>query len=255
MPRHRWARVMAALVIREMATRFGRSAGGYLWAILEPLGGIVLLSIAFSLALRKPPLGTSFILFYSSGIIPFTMYGSMARAVSQSISSNKGLLSYPVVTALDAVLAKFVLTFLTTLMTSALLATGIILFFRLHVTLDLWALSAAFCLAALIGLGVGTLNCVLFGLYPTWRNVWSVVTRPLFILSGVLFLFESVPPAFQKVLWWNPITHVIALMRSGFYGSYHPSFVSYPYVIAFSLTLFVVGAYLLRRHTRLLLDQ
>lgn len=254
-PRYRWARVLAALVIREMATRFGRSAGGYLWAILEPLGGILLLSVAFSLALRTPPLGTSFILFYASGIIPFNMYNAMARSVAQAISSNRGLMGYPVVTALDAVFAKFALTFLTTLLTSTILATGIILFFRLHVTLDPGALGAAFCLAALLGLGVGTMNCVLFGLYPTWKNVWSVVTRPLFILSGVLFLFESAPPRFQAALWWNPITHVVSLMRSGFYGSYDPHFVSYPYVIGFGLTLFVVGAYLLRRHTRLLLDQ
>ncbi len=254
-PRYRWVRVLSALVIREMATRFGRSAGGYLWAILEPVGGIALLSIAFSLALRHPPLGTSFILFYSSGVIPFSMYSTMSRSIATAISSNRGLMGYPVVTALDAVFAKFVLTFLTTLLTSTILATGIILLFRLHVTLDLGALSAAFCLAALLGLGVGTMNCVLFGLYPTWKNVWSVITRPLFILSGVLFLFESAPPAFQAALWWNPIAHVIALMRSGFYGSYHPHFVSPAYVISVGLTLFVVGAYLLRRHTRLLLDQ
>lgn len=254
-PRHRRLRVIAALVVREMATRFGRSAGGYLWAILEPLGGILLLSVAFSLALRKPPLGTSFILFYASGVIPFSMYNTMARGISLSISSNRGLLSYPVVTALDAVFAKFALSFLTAMTTALLLFTGIILGFRLHVTLDIAALIAAFSLAALFGLGVGTVNCVLFGLFPTWKNVWTVLTRPLLIFSGVLFLFENAPPVFQKILWWNPIVHIIALMRSGFYGSYNPIFISYPYVIGVSLSLFVVGAYLLRRHTSLLLDQ
>ncbi|PJN95492.1 hypothetical protein CNY89_08180 [Amaricoccus sp. HAR-UPW-R2A-40] len=110
-------------------------------------------------------------------------------------------------------------------------------------------------LAALLGLGVGTVNCVLFGLYPTWKNVWSVLSRPLFILSGVLFLFESAPPTFQKILWWNPLIHVVALVRSGVYAEYNPLFISYPYVIGVALTLFVIGAYLLRRHTSLLLDQ
>lgn len=255
MPRFRWLRVVSALVIREMATRFGRSSGGYIWAILEPLGGIALLSIAFSLALRKPPLGTSFMLFYASGMVPYTFYNAMARGISQAVSSNKGLLSYPVVTTLDAVIAKFVLTFFTSLMTAVLLISGIVLVFSLHVVLDPAALITAFALASLIGLGVGSVNCVLFGLYPTWKNVWSVLTRPLFIFSGTLFLFESVPPVFQSILWWNPLTHVIALMRSGFYGSYDPLFISYPYVIGFGLTLFVIGAYLLRRHARLLLDQ
>lgn len=254
-PRLRWLRVVAALMIREMAARFGRSAGGYLWALAEPLGGIMLLSIAFSFALRKPPLGTSFMLFYASGMLPYTMYNAMWRGVSRAVSSNRGLLSYPVVTAFDAVIAKAALTFLTTMLIALVLFCVVIIGFRPHVNLDLAPMAAAFCLAALLGLGVGTMNCVLFGLYPTWKNVWTVLTRPMLILSGVLFLFESAPPAFQSVLWWNPLIHVIALMRSGVYGTYDPLFVSIPYVIGVALTTFVLGAYLLRRHTSLLLDQ
>ena len=45
--------------------------------------------------------------------------------------------------------------------------------------LDLAAVGAAFVCAALLGLGVGTLNCVLFGFFPTWSNIWKVLTRPL----------------------------------------------------------------------------
>ena len=48
-------RTVLALMLREMATTYGRSAGGYLWAILDPVLGIALLSVLFSLALRHPP--------------------------------------------------------------------------------------------------------------------------------------------------------------------------------------------------------
>ena len=92
-------------------------------------------------------------------------------------------------------------------------------------------MALALALAAVLGLGVGTLNCVLFGFFPTWKNVWAVLTRPLFILSGVFYVYETVPAKFQAVLWWNPLVHVIAVMRAGFYGTYHPQFVSYPYVL------------------------
>ena len=47
-------RIVMALMLREMATTYGRSAGGYLWAILEPILGIALLSVIFSLALARP---------------------------------------------------------------------------------------------------------------------------------------------------------------------------------------------------------
>ena len=137
-PRLRWLRVVTALVIREMAAKFGRSAGGYFWALAEPLGGILLLSIAFSLALRSPPLGDNFMLFYMTGDrSPSACYGTMSKGVAGAVKSNKGLLNYPVVTALDAVVAKFVLNFLTIFLVAAALAAGIILGAGLHVNLDL----------------------------------------------------------------------------------------------------------------------
>lgn len=248
-------RVITALVIREMGARFGRSAGGYLWALAEPLGGILLLAFAFSLALRQPPLGTSFLLFYASGIIPYSLFNTMSKAVAGAISTNRGLLNYPVVSVLDAVFAKFMLNFLTLFLTATILSAGVIIGGGLHVNLDLGALLAAFGLAALLGLGVGAMNCVLFGFFPTWRNVWSVLTRPLFIISGVIFLFESMPAELQRVMWWNPLVHVIALMRSGFYGAYDPTFISGTYVIGIGLGLFTLGGYLLRRHAAFLIDQ
>ena len=48
-----WLRVLFALVVREMATKFGRSWGGYLWAIAEPLGGILLLTARLQLRLPQ----------------------------------------------------------------------------------------------------------------------------------------------------------------------------------------------------------
>ena len=254
-PRFRRFRVLTALVLREMGTKFGRSSGGYFWALAEPLGGIVLLAIAFSLALRSPPLGTSFMLFYATGMIPFSLFRTMSGGVAGAIKTNRGLLAYPVVTALDAVLAKFVLNFMTITLVSVILFTGIILGFGLHVNLDLGAVALAVAMAGVLGLGIGTLNCVLFGFYPTWKNVWTILNRPLFILSGIFFTFEMVPKAFQAVLWWNPIVHIIGVMRSGFYGTYEAAYVSLPYVLGIGLGTFVLGAWLMRRHASALIEQ
>ena len=197
-PRFQRLRVITALALRGMDTKFGRSAGGYLWAVAEPLGGIVLLALVFSLAVRSPPIGTSFMLFYATGVIPFRMFNAMSGAVSSAISANRGLLAYPVVKPLDAVFARFALNFMTDFLVATLLFVGIIRFTGLTVNLDLAAIAGAFTLTALLGLGIGTLNCVLFGLYPTWKNFWSVLTRPLFFLSGIFFLFESVPTAVPR---------------------------------------------------------
>ena len=253
-PRAQRLRVIAALMMRDMTTTYGKSAGGYVWAILQPLGGIVLLAIAFSLALRAPPLGTSFMLFYATGVMPFSTYNAVARAVAGAVSSNRGLLTYPVVTVLDAVFAEFLLNMLTLGVLAVILLAGIVWFFELHINLELGAAVRGMAMAGLLGLGVGSLNCVLFGFFPTWKNVWAVLTRPMLIVSGVLFTYESAPPGLQAVLWYNPLVHVIAVTRSGFYGIYDPQFVSYPFVLGIAFGLFLTGGYLLRRHASTLIE-
>ena len=48
-------RTISALVLREMSTRYGRTPGGYIWSLLEPIAAILFLSLGFSLVIRTPP--------------------------------------------------------------------------------------------------------------------------------------------------------------------------------------------------------
>ena len=96
---------------------------------------------------------------------------------------------------------------------------------------------------------------MLFGFFPTWKNVWSVLSRPLFLMSGILYLYDSIPTALQAILWWNPMLQVVGMMRSGFFGSYEAEYVSMPYVLVIAGVLFVVGSWLIRRHASFLIEQ
>ncbi|MBR9762451.1 MAG: sugar ABC transporter permease, partial [Rhodobacteraceae bacterium] len=77
------ARRVCALMLREMATSQGRAPGGYLWAVLEPVAGITLMSLIFSLALRNPSLGVTFPLFYATGMLPFTLFTHLTGRIAQ----------------------------------------------------------------------------------------------------------------------------------------------------------------------------
>ena len=81
-----------------------------------------------------------------------------------------------------------------------------------------------------------------------------MLTKPLFIISGMFYTFESLPPQAQAVLWYNPLLHAVGLMRSGFYGGYDAYYVSPGYVLTIAGTSFLIGAYLLRRHAMALLE-
>ncbi|QOL81547.1 ABC transporter permease [Pseudooceanicola spongiae] len=248
-------RTIAALILREMATSYGRSPGGYLWAVIEPVAGIALLSIVFSMGFRAPSLGVNFPLFYATGMLPFMMFSHLASKIAQSIDFSRPLMAYPAVTWLDAILARFVLNMVTQLMVGQLILAGILLLFRTRASLDFGDIFAGYALAALLGLGVGTMNCLLTGLFPVWVHAWSIIMRPMFLISTIFFTFESVPQPWRDGLWYNPLVHVIGLMRRGVYGGYDAAFASPAYVAGLAMGLLAIGMLFLRRFHRVILNR
>lgn len=243
-------RVIFALMLREMATTYGRSPGGYIWAVLEPAGGIALLTLVFAAAFRSPPLGTNFPIFYASGMVPFLMYTDISGKVALSLQFSKPLLAYPSVTFLDALLARFVLNLLTQLLVSYIIFVGLLMLFETRTAPDLPKISLALAMAAALALGVGTFNCVLMSMIPVWQRLWSILNRPLFIISGIFFLFGTIPEPWRGILWYNPLMHVVGEMRAGFYPSYTAAYVSPAYVFGVSFTLLATGLLFLRRYHR-----
>ncbi len=244
------ARTITALVLREMSTRYGRTPGGYLWTVLEPLAAILFLSLGFSLMFRNPALGNSFLLFYATGYMPFETYMTLSRTCRHAIGFSRPLLRYPAVTWADAVLARVLLNGLTTVLNSVLLIGGILLIVDTQTILAPAPAIIAFALAILLGLGIGSINAVLTTFFPVWDIIWSVVNRPLFIASGIFFLYDNMPKFAQEILWYNPLIHIVGLARQGFYPTYAADYVSVPYVVFLSLGLTTLGFLLLGRYHR-----
>jgi len=248
-------RTIVALVLREMSTRYGRTPGGYLWGIIEPLAAIMVLSIAFSLVMRTPALGTSFLLFYSTGYLPFNLYQALSNTISKAITFSKPLLKYPAVTWVDALTARFLLNSLTSLLITVLLVSGILAVIDSRTVLDFPKIVSGLSLAMILGLGVGVLNCALSGLFPLWEMIWSIFTRPLFLASGVIFLYDTMPPLAREILWYNPLIHVIGRMRTGFYPTYTAPYINEVYVLSIALICLALGLILLGRYHRDILNR
>lgn len=246
-------RVLFALVLREMSMLYGRNPGGYIWAIIEPLGMIIILSIAFSLVLRSPSLGTSFLLFYATGMLPFLMFQTISRVIGNALGFSKALLQYPSVLWIDAIFARACLHVLTELLVTTVVLGGIMIFVESSQQIHLQHMLVAMVGMVLLGLGMGLINAILFSLWPIWRSIWGIVTRPLLLASGVLYIFEDMPRAAQDVLYYNPLIHLTTLFRQGVYPTYSPQFVSLAYVYGIGIVLTAFGLLLLRRfHLRVL---
>jgi capsular polysaccharide transport system permease protein len=255
--RFRTARTVLALMLREMSTTYGRTPGGYLWAVLQPIGGIAMLTLvlAYGIRLRSPGLGTNFPLFFATGILPFMMYNLIQNKVARAIPNSRALLFYPGVTFIDAILARTALHGIKQMMVFYIVLWGILSVFDTGAILDFPPILAALVMALALGFGIGCLNAVLMPLFPVWASVWGIATTPLFLLSGVLFTYESLPPMGKAVLWYNPLIHIIGMTRTGVYPTYTGSYISPAYVMAVSMVCAAAGLMLLRRHYRRILTE
>jgi len=248
------SRTIMALMLREMATTYGRNPGGYLWAVLEPVAGVALMSFVFALAFRNPALGISFPMFYASGMVPFIAFNDLTSKLARALQFSKPLLTYPTVTFLDAILARFVLNMITQLMVGYIVFVGLMILFETRVVPDIWVIAQAYALTAFLALGVGITNCFLSMRFPAWQQIWSVLMRPMFIISGIFFLYGTIPQPYRDYLWYNPLIHIVGLMRRGFYPTYDAPYVSQLYVSGVSMALITVGLFLLWRFHRDLLQ-
>ncbi|MEM7524627.1 MAG: ABC transporter permease [Pseudomonadota bacterium] len=238
-------RVIFALMMREMSTRYGRSAGGYIWAIIEPVGMIAVMSIVFGFVLRTPALGSNFPLFFATGFLPFSYYMELANFSSSAVGMNRPLLTYPRVTPMDTVIARVALQFITLCVVSVLILGGIIIFYDIHTVYDFSSMIEGVALASLLGFGNGVTNAVIISYVPTYMNVWKILTRPLFLISGVFFIPDELPRVARDLLWYNPISHAVGLVRRGFYPTYEADWISHLYLGGTAVGLTTVGLFLI----------
>ena len=252
--RFRTFRSISALVLREMASTYGRSPGGYLWAILEPVAAIALMSVIFSMIFRSPSLGTNFPYFYAGGFLPFMMYAAISSQIAASIRYSKALLAYPAVTFMDAILARLLLNFMTHILVTFIVISGIVFAYDLKPILHWPSLFLAMSMAISMAIAVGVMNCFLITSYPLWERIWAIANRPMFIISGLLFIPESLPAQMREYMMYNPLAHVTSEMRKGMFASYDAVHVSPMYVFTIAIGMTSLSLlFLLRYHKDIVL--
>lgn len=247
-------RSVLALVLREMTSTYGRAPGGYLWTILEPVLGIAFISYIFSLGFRTPRLGNNFPIFFATGILPFYMSILIASNVAQAVNYSKALLNYPMVSYMDAIIARLILTASNQLLVNIILLFGIVSVWETRTVFQVDRALLAYSMAIVFGFSLGVFNCFFVTRFQLYQRIYSIATRPLFFASGIIFLYESMPRVIQNILWYNPLMHVTGELRGAFYLQYEAKYVMSTYVFLVSGVMCLLGFILLHRYHRDMLE-
>jgi capsular polysaccharide transport system permease protein len=234
-------KVIAALTLRETRSRYGSSKLGYFWALFEPFAHVMVFIGIFSALDRAPPIGQSTGLFILTGIIPWLLFSNIVNGVMGGLQANKALLGYPQVMPMDISISRVILESSTLLLVLLVfLAIAAYLGFSIRIDSFLQMMSATG-LLIIFSMGVGMINAALVAKYPSYKSIYSSISRPLYFISGVFFTADFLSPEVYDVVSINPLLHLIEWFRSGFYTSYSSDLYDPKYTIVVCVGFFVCG--------------
>lgn len=236
------SRVIHALIMREIITRYGRRNLGFLWLFLEPaiftLGVTVLWStVRVGHGQRDFPITALVLTGYTASLA--WRYG--AGRTLAAVNANLALLYHPVVTVLDLLLSRILLeiigvtgafVFLVFLFSSAGL---------MELPVNYWYVIVGWSLQIWFSAGLSLLVGALGTVYETVERIWHVTSYILFILSGTFFLVEWLPPELREYALYMPTVNNIELLRYGFVGDIMTPYYNIHYSAMFNLYLTLAG--------------
>ena len=239
-------RFIGALLLRESKTRFGRSELGYLWAILEPISHVAVMCLVYWAINRLAPVGPSVMLFFVTGVLPFFLFHKTALHLGASVRGSQKVLRMPFMAPIDIIVARAVLEGLTWLVVACILLLTLVAMGMAEAPAEWGIVGLAAIVTFGLGVGVGLVNASAMALWPSWIQIYSVLTRPLYIFSAIFYSIDQVPSGLQYWLSWNPLLHGVLWFRLGFRADYASPVLDEQYLLSWVAGSILFGLCVLR---------
>jgi capsular polysaccharide transport system permease protein len=237
-------RIMHALLLRELSTRFGRDNIGFLWIMGEPIIFAAGVSVLWSQI--RPP--------YENGIpmIPFVVTGYMPlillrQVVGHSVNAVKGnttLLFHRMITPLHIILSRALIEFIGITMSFVVIvfvyhALGVMMF-PSHFT-GLALVYGGWFLLAWVSLAIGLIMSALAEIFEVVERVVQIVTYVSIPISGSFLMASDMTPKLRTMATALPLIHCFEMLRRGYFGDGVVTIYNVPLVVAWAAGLTLVG--------------
>lgn len=212
-------RVVNALLMREILTRYGRHNIGFLWLFVEPmmftLGVTALWTVAKSFHGSNLPIAA----FALTGYSTVLLWRNMPARCIGAIEPNLSLMYHRNVKILDLFIARLLLegggaTISFAVLSLVFIATGLVdPPENVLQVVGGWLMTAWFGVSLALFLGCLAQESELVD------KLWHPLAYLLFPLSGAAFLVDALPPVAQNYLLYLPMVHGTEYIREGYFGS------------------------------------
>ncbi|MBN3789418.1 ABC transporter permease [Burkholderia sp. Ac-20353] len=234
-------RVIYALFLRELKTRFGKHRLGYLWVFLEPVVHMLVLFAILGLIAKHTMPGIPFPVFLICGLVPYFMFINIALRSLNALEANLGLLSYRPVHPLDTLIARAGLECIISAVVLVVLLVILDLSGQSVQLSDIPELAAIWGVLVLFGLGIGIIFMVIGHEFPVSEKIIPLFMRPLYFMSAVMYPLTTIPAEYRGWVLWNPLVHALELLRHTVVPAYAVENVSLVYMTFSALVVLFAG--------------
>jgi len=246
-------RVIKALMIRELTTRFGRENFGFLWMMVEPLMFASLVGVMWTV-MRGPSErnGISTAAFVASGYIPLTLFRHVVSRAIGVFTANSSLMYHRQIKIIDFIFVRFLIEMIGAMM--AFIFIGIVLW-----SLGLMPMPAEPAYL-LIGWGLYclftfSLSLVLAPLSEyseVLEKIIPVTTYVMIPFSGAFSMNSWLAPSVRGYFIYSPFVDAMEMIRYGIFGHLVTPIYDAMIPVYASLPFMVLGLILCRRIRRTL---
>lgn len=233
-------RVIGALLMREVLTRYGRHNLGFLWLFLEPV--LFTLGIVVLWSFTKLHAGSiSIVAFAVTGYSYVLMWRNVAGRAAKAIEPNLSLLYHRNVKIMDLFLARIILEISGNTISFILLTIVFVCIQLMPAPADIFLMICAWGLLILFSVGLGLVIGVISEVSEVFDRVWHTLTYLFFPLSGAVFFVDTLPTKVQKIALYIPPIHAIEMLRHGYFGNIVRTHEQPMYLFIVSIVLIFFG--------------
>jgi capsular polysaccharide transport system permease protein len=240
------ARVVAALIQREIITRFGRRNLGFAWLFVEPM--MFTLGVTALWVATKGVHGSTLPIvgFAITGYSSVLVWRNCSNRCANAVTPNLSLMFHRNVRAIDLFVSRILLELAGATMSFLALSGFFIAAGWMTVPDDLLKMAVAWLLLCWFGAALGLLVGGLSERSQLIDRLWHPVTYLLFPLSGAATMVDWLPKAAQEVTLWLPMVHGVEMLRHGYYGDSVRTYEDPAYLILCNTVLMLLGLALVR---------
>lgn len=212
-------RVLGALMMREILTRYGRDNLGFLWLFVEPMMFTVGVATLWTAVGMQHGNSMPIVAFAITGYSSVLLWRNCAGRCAMAILPNMNLLYHRNVKVLDFFLTRILLEISGATTSFAVLSLVAIAAGWIEPPVDMLRVLLGWVLLAWFGAALGILLGAATAYNEVFDKLWHPTSYLLFPLSGAAFMADWMPPKFREVILVLPMVHGTELLREGFFGN------------------------------------